>query len=152
MIFITFKKIIIGNTQQVHDVPGTFPEDPLKVLTSRPTGDLERTLRGPIRKLMILWKNCFSEAIALVLHIICFCFIQEEKIFCSSKRGRPRDVYRTQTSLGRNDRTFYGRPWDVVSNTFFKLNSKNILNLLWQVTQDLIVNASSEKSSEQYSG
>ena len=34
---------------------------------------------------------------------------------------------------------------------FFKIQLKNILNLLWQFTQDFIVNCSREKASEQYS-
>ena len=33
----------------------------------------------------------------------------------------------------------------------FKIQLRNILNLLWQFTQDFIVNCSREKASEQYS-
>ena len=43
VIHIIMEKIIIGNTQPAHDVPGTSPEDPLKVLTSG-------TYRGPLGK------------------------------------------------------------------------------------------------------
>ena len=39
---ITITKTIIGNTQPSHDVPGTSPEGPLKVLMSG-------TYRGPSR-------------------------------------------------------------------------------------------------------
>ena len=56
-----------------------------------------------------------------------------------------------------------GRPWDQMMGRstgvgeasvkhVFKIKLTNTLNLLWQVTQDFIVNGSSEKFSEQYSG
>ena len=40
-------------------------------------------------------KKYFLEVMVLVFHM-CFCFIQEEQLFKSFKRGRPRDVYGTQ--------------------------------------------------------
>ena len=40
VIHIAIEKIIIRNTQPVHEVPGTYPEGPLKVITSG-------TYRGP---------------------------------------------------------------------------------------------------------
>ena len=40
VIHIIVEKIIIGNTQQAHDVQGTSPEGPLKVLESE-------TYKGP---------------------------------------------------------------------------------------------------------
>ena len=47
MIHITIKKIIIGNNQPAHNVLGTSPEGPLKVLTSgtykKPLGDSQGT-------------------------------------------------------------------------------------------------------------
>ena len=91
VIHITIKKIIIGNIQPAQDDPGVSPKCP----NVKPTRDPQGTLRGPIQKLMILWKNYFSEVIVLVLHF-CFCFLQEEQIFKSSKWGRPQDVYETQ--------------------------------------------------------
>ena len=91
VIHITIKKIIIGNIQPAQDDPGVSPKCP----NVKPTRDPQGTLRGPIQKLMILWKSCFSDVIVLVLHT-CFCFLEEEQIFKSSKRGRPRDVYGTQ--------------------------------------------------------
>ena len=43
VIHMTIERIIIGKTKPAHDVPGTYPEGPLKVLTSRtnkgPSGD-----------------------------------------------------------------------------------------------------------------
>ena len=50
-----------------------------------------------------------------------------------------------ETTQEPNDGTFYGRPGDVDQLT-------NTLNLLLQVTQDFIVNSTSGKFSEQYSG
>ena len=94
VVHITIKKIIIGNIQPAQDDPGTSPE---VLLNKKSTRELTRnpqgTLRGPMQKLMILWKIYFSEVIVLVLHI-CLCFLQEEQIFNSSKR--PRDVSETQ--------------------------------------------------------
>ena len=95
VIHITIEKIIIGNTQPAHDDPGTSPKGPNVKPTRETTRDPQGTLGGPLQKLMILWKNCFSEVIVLVLHT-CFCFLQEEQIFKSSERGRPRDIYGTQ--------------------------------------------------------
>ena len=43
VIHITIEKIIIGNTQPAHDIPGTSPEGPLNVLTS---GTYKWTFRG----------------------------------------------------------------------------------------------------------
>ena len=47
LIHITIEKIIIGNTQPAHDVPGKSPEGLLKVLTSGiykgPSGDSQGT-------------------------------------------------------------------------------------------------------------
>ena len=42
-----------GWTQPACDVPGTSPEGPLKVLTSGTSGDLQGTLSGPTKKLII---------------------------------------------------------------------------------------------------
>ena len=48
-----------------------------------------------------------------------------------------------------NDGTFFGRPPDVGQIGFL---NQNTFNLLWQVTQDFIVNGMNEKFSEQYTG
>ena len=108
-----------ASTQRPGDVPWRSP----KGLNVR---DLQETFRGlsedQYKKLMILWKNCFSE---VALHI-CFCFLQEEKIFKSSKRGGIWDVYGAQL------RDVHGTKWlDFLkttvgrrSNRFFKLNSQ----------------------------
>ena len=45
VIHITVEKIILGNTQLAHNILGTCPEDPIKILTSG-------AYRGPIQKLM----------------------------------------------------------------------------------------------------
>ena len=67
------------------------------------------------------------------------------------------------TSLGRLRDPIAGCPWDQMMGRsrdvrgtsvkrIFKIKLTNTSNLLWQVTQDFIVNGSSEKFSEQYSG
>ena len=148
VIHITIEKIIIGTTQPAHDVPETSPECLLKVLTSRnckrPSGDSQ----GTNTKMMILWKTCFTEVIVLALYI-CFCFLQEEQIFKSYKRGPPRDVYGTQLRDVK-----WTKWWDVLrtsvgfrANMSFKLKSQ-----ILEVDQDFIVNGSREKFSEHYSG
>ena len=140
VIGITIEKIIIGNTQPAHDVPGTSLDGPLKVLTSRtyegPSGDSQET-NTKIEKNKKL-----------------FLFLQEKQIFTSSRRECPRDVYGTQ--LRDVYRTKW---WDAVrtsvgrrSNMIFKFKLTSTLNLLWQVTQAFQVNGSSEKFNEQYSG
>ena len=80
------------------------------------------------------------------------CFLQEEQISKSSERGHPQDVYGTQL------RDVMGTKWwDILgasvrrwSHVFFKFNSQT-LNLLWEVSQDFLVNGSSEKFGEEYS-
>ena len=93
------EKIIIGNTQPAHDVPETSSESLLKVLTSGnyrgPSGDYQ----GTNTKTDDFMKKLFFRSIrVLVLHI-CFCFLQEEQIFKSSKRGPLRNPVA-------------GHPWD----------------------------------------
>ena len=59
-------------TQSAHDIPGTYVEGPLKVLTSGtyrgPSGDS----RGTNTKINDLTKKLFLEAIALVLLFLFF--------------------------------------------------------------------------------
>ena len=140
VVDITIEKIIIINTQAVHEVPGTSSDGLLKVLTFRtykgPSGDSQGT-NTKIEKNKKL-----------------FLFLQEKQIFTSSRRECPRGVYGTQ--LRDVCRTKW---WDVVrtsvgrrSNMIFEFKLTSTLNLLWQVTQAFIVNGSSEKFNEQYSG
>ena len=75
-IHITIEKIIIVNTQPAHEVLRKSPEGP--------TGDSQ----GINTKIDDFMKNCFSEVIVFVWHIY-FCFLQEEQILKSYKRGRP---------------------------------------------------------------
>ena len=84
-----------AGTRRPRDVPWRFPKGPNVKPTRETTRDPQGTLRGPIQKLIILWKNCFSEVIVLLLHI-CFCFLKKEQIFKSSELWRPQDVYETQ--------------------------------------------------------
>ena len=129
MIHITIEKICHRKHPAGTGLPRIVPCKSSKCLnvktTREPTKDPQGPLRRPIQKLMILWKNCYSEVIDLVLHI-CFCFLQEEQILKSSKRGRPRDAYETQL-LDVHGTTW----WDVLrisvgrrSNMLLKLNSQ----------------------------
>ena len=112
--------------QLAHEVPGTSLEGPLNVLTSA-------TCRGPSgdsqgHQYKSWWFNekiCFLGAIVLVLHVYS-CFLQEEQIFRSSKRGYLRDVYETQLRD-----VLETKWWDALgtcvgnrSNIFFKFNSQ----------------------------
>ena len=126
VITITIEKIIIGNTQLAHDIPETSPEGSLKVLTSG-------TCKGPsgysqgtkYKNWSFYRKNVFLEVISLFTYLLLF-FLQEEKIFKSSKRGHLRDVYGNQLRDVHETKW-----WDVLkmsvgrrSNMFFKLNSQ----------------------------
>ena len=95
VIHITSEKIIIGNTQQTQDDPGTSSEDPLKDFTSGTYRGPSGGSQGTNTKIDDFMKKKNSEIIVLVLHI-CFYFLQEEQIFKSSKWERPQNVYGTQ--------------------------------------------------------
>ena len=78
-----------------------------------------------------------------------YCFLLKKQIFICCKWGRPRYIYRTQLRdqmIGSFD--------DVPGTSLiyvFKIQLRNILNLLWQFTQAFIVNWGSETFGEQYS-
>ena len=116
-----------AGTLRPRDVPWRFPKGPNLKPIRETTRDPQKTLRGPIQKLMILWKNCFSEVIVLVLHI-CFCFLQEEQLFKSSERGRPRDVYRTQLLDAHGTKWWdvWRRSVDVGQTCFLNYTHKHI--------------------------
>ena len=82
VIHVIIEKIIIGNTQPTHDDLGTSPEGPLKILTSGTDRKSSGDSQEPIQKLIIYEKIVFQS-------------LQEEQLFKSSKRGRPRDVWGT---------------------------------------------------------
>ena len=121
VIYILIEKIVIGNTQPAHNVLGTSPEGLLKVLKSETCGGLSGDSREPIQKLMILWKNCISEVIVLVLDI---CkdipSISVSVFYRKNKYSKALNGYvhrrstgpSCETSLGLNDGTFYERQWD----------------------------------------
>ena len=95
VIHITINKIIIGNTQPAHDVPGTYPEGLLKVLTSGTYKGPSGNSQGTYTKIDNFMKKLFFRSNSPgITHL--FLFLQEEQIFKSSKRGHPRDVYGTQ--------------------------------------------------------
>ena len=101
LIYILTEKIVIGNTQPAHDVPGTSPEGLLKVLKSETCRELSGDSQGTNTKIDDFMKKLFfrsnSPCITYLqryyIFDICFCFLQEEQIFKSSKRVRPQDVY-----------------------------------------------------------
>ena len=98
VIHITVEKTFIWNTLPAH-VTGTSPEGPLKVLTSETYKEPSGNSQGTNTKTDDFMKKMFFRCnYILVLHI-CFCFLQEEKIFKISKRGCLRDQVA-------------GRPWD----------------------------------------
>ena len=111
VIHIIIKKIIIGNTQPAHDVPGTSSEGLLKVLifaTYRgPSGDSQ----GTNTKISDFMKKIFFRIISPCITYL-FLFLQEEQIFKSFKWGTSTGPS-CGTSLGPNDEPFQGRPWDV---------------------------------------
>ena len=95
VIHITINKITIGNTQPAHDVPGTYPEGLLKVLTSGTYKGPSGNSQGTYTKIDNFMKKLFFRSNSPgITHL--FLFLQEEQIFKSSKRGHPRDVYGTQ--------------------------------------------------------
>ena len=104
VIYILIEKIVIGNTQPAHDVPETSPEGLLKVLKSEACRGLPGDSQGTNTKIDDFMKKKISEVIVLALLICKYItslisvsvFLQEEQIFKSSKRVRPRDVYETQ--------------------------------------------------------
>ena len=102
--------------QPAHNVPGTYPEEPLNVLTSRNYRGLSGDSQGANTKTDDLMEKLLfrSNSSCIAYLFLCFTFLQEEQIFKSSKQGRPRDVYESSygTSQGPNDRTFQGRPRD----------------------------------------
>ena len=147
MIHIIIEKVVIRITQPEHNVPGTSPEGPLKVLTFRIFRKLSEDQ----------YKNwSFYEKIVFRGNSPCityfFMFFQEEQRFKYSKRGRPRNVCMTQLQDVPWDQMM-GPCRDVCATSVehvIYIQSVNTLNVLWQVTQDLIVNGSSEKFIEQY--
>ena len=86
---------VVVLTQATHDVPGTFPEDPLKVLTSRRYRGTFRGLSEDQYTNLLYNEKIAIEAIVLVLHIYSCC-LQKKQIFKSSKRVCPRKLYWTQ--------------------------------------------------------
>ena len=81
--------------QQAHEASETSPEGPLNIVMSQ-------TYRGPSgypqeknTKTYDLMKKMFFRGNSPCI-IYLFLFLQKQQILKSSKRGRPRDVYRTQ--------------------------------------------------------
>ena len=99
VIHITINKITIGNTQPAHDVPGTYPEGLLKVLTSGTYKGPSGNSQGTYTKIDNFMKKLFFRSNSPgITHL--FLFLQEEQIFKSSKQGNPQDVYGTQLRDG----------------------------------------------------
>ena len=113
LIYILIKKIVIGNTQPAHDVPGTSPEGLRKFLKSETcrvlSGDSQETniKINDFMKKLFLGSNspCITYLQRHYTFDICFCFLQEEQIFKCCKRVRPWDLY------GTNMRYVPGTKW-----------------------------------------
>ena len=106
-----------------------------------------RDLQGTNQTIDDLIKKCFLDAIVFVLHNY-YCFLLEKQIFKSCKWGRPRDPV-----PGRPSDQMMGHFGEVRGTSViyvFKIQLRNILNLLWQFIQDFIVNCGSKTFSEQY--
>ena len=140
VIFILNEKIVIGNTQPAHGVPGTCPEGLLKVLKSETCRGLSGDSQGTNTKIDDFTKKLFfrsnSPCITYLQRYyvfdICFCFLQEEQIFKISKRVHPRDVYGTQLRdvPGTKWWDVLGTPVGRRSNMFFKFNSQTYFDRL----------------------
>ena len=140
------EKIIIRNTQPVHDVPGTSPEGPLKFLTSRTYKGPSEDSQGTNTKIDDLMKKLFSRSNSHCITYL-FLFFYRKNKYSKLLDG---DVQGTSTRsrFGTSMRPKYGTSVKHVS----KIKLANTLNVLWQVTQDFLMNGSSEKFSEQFSG
>ena len=102
VIYILIEKIVIGNTQPVHDVPGTSPGGLLNVLKSEICRGFSGDSQGTNTKIDDFMKKLFFRSNSpFITYLeryysldICLCFLQEEQIFKSSKQVQ--DVCRTQ--------------------------------------------------------
>ena len=128
VIHIIIKKIIIGNTQLAHDVPGTSPEGFLKVLMSAtyrgPSGDSQETNT----KINDFMKKIFFRIISPCITYLFLFFTGRTNI----QKFYMGDVHGTSTgpscgtSVGPNGETFQGRPWDVGQTSFLNSTHKHI--------------------------
>ena len=82
-------------TPLAYDVPGTSPEGPLKVVTSRTYRGLSGGPQGTNTKTDNLMKKLFFRSNTSSITYVS-CFLQKEQIFKSSKRGHPQDVNGTK--------------------------------------------------------
>ena len=95
VIHITVNKIIIENTQPAHDVPGTYPEGLLKVLTSGTYKGPSGNSQGTNTKIDNFMKKLFFRSNSPgITHLFLFLHIY------------------TWTSTGRLWDPIAGRPWD----------------------------------------
>ena len=121
------KSCVLGSSQTTHNVLGTSPKDPLKVLTFGTYRGPSANFQGANTKINELMIKFILELIVLVLHVYS-CFSQEEKILKSSKWGRSQDVFETQlqTSHRPNEVTFLERLQDVSQICFLNSIHKHI--------------------------
>ena len=131
-MFITYVmnlSIWATTTQLAHDGLETFLEGPQKILPSgtyrEPSGNSQGTNK---KNYDFNEKNYFLVAIVLriVLHIYS-CFLHEEKIFRSYKRGLPQHLRGPIAGLpGPNDGTFLKGSQDVGHTCFLNSTHKHI--------------------------
>ena len=84
VMHITIEKIIIGNTQPAHDVPGSSPEGSLKVLTSRTYNGLSGDSQGTNTKIDNFMKKLFFRSHSPCIAYL-FLFFTGKQVFKSSK-------------------------------------------------------------------
>ena len=122
------------SSQPARDVPGTPPEASRK--GPRPPGELQGTLRGPTKKLMILWKKCFLDTIVFVLHIHYFFYWKNK--YAKVLYGDAHCTFAgpgCETSWWPNNGTFWGRLRDVGHTCFLNSAQKHIeLTLIGYLT------------------
>ena len=126
--FLTSKLILEGSSQPAHDVSGTSPEGPLKVVTSGtyrgPSGDPQGT---NIKNDNLVKKLFFRSNSSCITYL--FLFFYRNNKFSKVLNG---DFHRTSTGpncrtcRGLYDGTFQRRPRDVCQTCFLNSTYKYI--------------------------
>ena len=132
-------------SQPAHNVPGTSPEGSLKALTFGTYKGPSRDLHGTNTKIDDSIKKLFfwSDSPCITYLLLLFTGRTNIQMFQTGTfRGCVRDVVEGHRSdqIMRRFRNFRGMSVENV----FKTQLTSILNLLWQATQDFIVNGSSK--------
>ena len=121
--------------QPAHDVSGTSPEGSLKVLTSGTYSEIS----GDQYKNWWFYEKLFFRSYSPCIVSVFYKKNKYSKVLNGDVHGTQlRDILRTKW-------------WDVLGTSLKHvswIHLTNTVNLLWQITQDFIVNGSWEKFSE----